>query len=175
MKNNPLDGYQPDTDRVDVIADAQEHALDKSAKQTGGGNADSSTYYPTCRYCGKQTLPVEKYASEEAANEAATRKCDCEQAREYQAELERAEKREKNISKLRKALDDISVYFTKERGVEYTDALYDLIFNCGVAVLDEQVAKANLNLGRVKVALSANSKGNIVIALTYSDGARVEV
>lgn len=157
MKNNPLDGYQPDTE------------------QTGGGNADSPTFYPTCRYCGKQTLPVEKYASAEAANEAATRKCDCEKAREYQAELERAEKREKNINKLRKALDDISVYFTKERGVEYTDALYNLIFNCGVAVLDEQVAKANLNLGRVKVALSANSKGNIVIALTYSDGARVEV
>lgn len=157
MKNNPLDGYQPDTE------------------QTGGGNADSPTFYPTCRYCGKQTLPVEKYANASAANEAATRKCDCEKAREYQAELERAEKREKNINKLRKALDDISVYFTKERGVEYTDALYNLIFNCGVAVLDEQVAKANLNLGRVKVALSANSKGNIVIALTYSDGARVEV
>lgn len=173
MGYNYSNGY--DDDHVDAIADAQENALDKGAKQAGGGNADSPTYYPTCRYCGKQTLPVEKYASAEAANEAATRKCDCEKAREYQAELERAEKREKNINKLRKALDDISVYFTKERGVEYTDALYNLIFNCGVAVLDEQVAKANLNLGRVKVALSANSKGNIVIALTYSDGARVEV
>ncbi len=76
---------------------------------------------------------------------------------------------------MRKALEDIRPYFTKERGTEYTDALYDLLFNCGVAILDEQVAKANINCGRVKVALSTNSKGAIVIALTYSDGARVEV
>ena len=116
-----------------------------------------------------------EYADAEAANEAATRQCDCPQAREYQAELERAEKREKNINKLRKALDDVSAYFTKERGVEYTDALYDLLFNCGVAVLDELAEKVNLNFGRVKVAISTNSKGAIVIALTYSDGARVEV
>ncbi len=76
---------------------------------------------------------------------------------------------------MRKALDDVSAYFTKERGVEYTDALYNLLFNCGVAVIDAQVEKANLNFGRVKVAISTNSKGAIVIALAYSDGFRVEV
>lgn len=173
MKNNPLNGYQPDY--ADAIADAQEHNIEHAKETQGGGNADSPIYYPTCRYCGKQTLPVEKYESAEAANEAATRKCDCEKAREYQAELERAEKREKNINKLRKALDDVSAYFTKERGVEYTDALYNLLFNCGVAVIDEQAEKANLNFGRVKVAISTNSKGAIVIALAYSDGVRVEV
>ena len=167
MKNNPLNGYMPDYDAAE--------ALTRHAPTQGGETADSPTFYPTCRFCGKQTLPVEKYASAEAANEAATRKCDCNRAREYQAEIEKAEKREKNINKLRKALDDIRPYFTKERGVEYTDALYDLLFNCGVAVLDEQVAKANLNCGRVKVAISTNSKGAIVISLAYSDGARVEV
>lgn len=167
MTNNPLNGYMPEYD-------AERYTPDTIAPRTGN-TPDSPAFYPTCRFCGKQTLPVEKYASAKAANEAATRKCDCDRAREYQAELEKAEKRERNIKKLRKALDDISAYFTKERGTEYTDALYDLLFNCGVAILDEQVAKANINCGRVKVALSTNSKGAIVISLTYSDGARVEV
>lgn len=172
MTNNPLNGYMPDYDTA--VADAAD-AIAHHDVRAGGDTPDSPTFYPTCRFCGKQTLPTEQYASAEAANEAATRKCDCERAREYQAEIERAEKREKNIKKLRKALDDISAYFTKERGTEYTDALYDLLFNCGVAILDEQVAKANINCGRVKVALSTNNKGAIVISLTYSDGARVEV
>lgn len=172
MTNNPLNGYQPEYD--DAIASVQEHNIEHAQVMQGGENADSPTL-PTCRFCGRQMLPVDNYADAEAANEAATRKCDCPQARKYQAELERAEKREKNIKKLRKALDDISAYFTKERGVEYTDTLYDLLFNCGVAVLDEQVEKTNINCGRVKVAISTNSKGAIVIALTYSDGARVEV
>ncbi len=172
MTNNPLNGYMPENDAA--IADAQD-AIAHHDTQEGGSNADPYTFYPTCRFCGKQTLPVERYSCAEAANEAATRKCDCPQAREYQAEIEKKEQRAKNIKKLRKALDDIRPYFTKERGVEYTDALYDLLFNCGVAVLDEQVAKANLNCGRVKVAISTNSKGAIVISLAYSDGARVEV
>lgn len=172
MTNNPLNGYQPEY--ADAITDAQEHNIEHAQAMQGDGNADSPAL-PTCRFCGRQILPVDKYADAEAANEAATRQCDCPQAREYQAELERAEKREKNIKKLRKALDDISAYFTEARDVEYTDALYNLLFNCGVAVLDEQVEKANINCGRVKVAISTNSKGAIVIALTYSDGARVEV
>lgn len=172
MTNNPLNGYQPEY--VDALADAQEHNIEHAKATQGGGTPDSPTL-PTCRFCGTQTLPVDNYVNAEAANEAATRKCDCPQAREYQAELERAEKREKNINKLRKALDDVSAYFTKERGVEYTDALYNLLFNCGVAVIDEQVEKANLNFGRVKVAISTNNKGAIVIALAYSDGVRVEV
>lgn len=172
MTNNPLNGYQPEY--ADAIADAQEHNIEHAKASQGGGSPDSPIL-PTCRFCGRQILPVDKYADAKAANEAATRQCDCPQAREYQAELERAEKREKNINKLRKALDDVSAYFTKERGVEYTDALYNLLFNCGVAVIDAQVEKANLNFGRVKVAISTNSKGAIVIALAYSDGFRVEV
>ena len=176
MNNNPLNGHQPEyVDNVDAIADAQERNIEHAAKQAGGSNVDSPAFMPTCRYCGRQMLPTENYANAEAANEAATLQCDCLQAREYKAEVERAEKREKNIKKLRRALDDISAYFTKERGVEYTDALYSLLLSCGAAVLDEQVAKANLNLGRVKINISTNSKGAIVLALTYSDGARVEV
>lgn len=63
MKNNPLNGYMPDYDAAE--------ALTRHAPTQGGETADSPTFYPTCRFCGKQTLPVEKYASAEAANEAA--------------------------------------------------------------------------------------------------------
>lgn len=41
------------------------------------------TFYPTCRFCGKQTLPDAPYLSQDEANEAATIRCDCFEAREY--------------------------------------------------------------------------------------------
>ncbi len=40
------------------------------------------TFYPTCRFCGKQTLPDAPYLSQDEANEAATIRCDCFEARE---------------------------------------------------------------------------------------------
>ena len=50
-----------------------------------------------------------------------------------------------------------------------------LIFNAGVAVLDGVVLTVSFKFARMKVAISANSKGTLVIAFTYSDGAKVEV
>ena len=49
MKNNPLNGYMPDYDAAE--------ALTRHAPTQGGETADSPTFYPTCRFCGKQTLP----------------------------------------------------------------------------------------------------------------------
>ena len=51
------------------------------------------TFYPTCRYCGVQTLPDAAYESQEQANEAGTMRCNCYEAKQYQEEKERAERR----------------------------------------------------------------------------------
>lgn len=132
------------------------------------------TFYPTCRYCGKQKLPMANYESQEVADEAATTSCDCYDAKNYQYELEKKNEREKNIVKLRQSIDDFSEYCDK-RGAELTDEIHTLLLNTGITVLDGVITSASFKFSRLKVNISQNNKGNIVIGFTYSDGAKVEV
>ena len=71
MTNNPLNGYQPEY--ADAIADAQEHNIEHAKASQGGGSPDSLTL-PTCRFCGRQVLPVDKYADAEAAKKRERRR-----------------------------------------------------------------------------------------------------
>ena len=132
------------------------------------------TFYPTCRFCGKQTLPDAPYLSQDEANEAATIRCDCFEAREYQEKLRKEKERADNIIKLRQKLDDFSEY-SASRGVELTGELHDLLLNVGIAIIDGQILKANINVGRIKVSISSNAKSVLTICFTYSDGAKLEV
>lgn len=131
-------------------------------------------FYPTCRFCGSEELPVGGYESQEEANEAATLRCKCYEARRYQEELDKKRERDNNIVRLRQKLDDFSAY-CDGRGVNLEGDLYDTIFNAGVAVLDGVVLTVSFKFSRMKVTISANSKGMLIIAFTYSDGAKVEV
>jgi len=135
---------------------------------------EDKTFYPTCRYCGKQKLPMANYESQEVADEAATISCDCYDAKNYQYELEKKSEREKNIVKLRQSIDDFAEYCDK-RGAELTDEIHTLLLNTGIAVLDSVINSASFKFSRLKVNISQNNKGNIVIGFTYSDGAKVEV
>lgn len=125
-------------------------------------------------FCGKQTLPDAPYLSQDEANEAATIRCDCFEAREYQEKLRKEKERADNIIKLRQRLDDFSEY-SASRGVELTGELHDLLLNVGIAIIDGQILKANINVGRIKVSISSNSKSVLTICFTYSDGAKLEV
>ena len=131
-------------------------------------------FFPTCRYCGSVELPIGNYESQEQADEAAVLYCKCAAARAYREELERIKERENNIVKLRQKLDDFSSY-CEDRGVDLEGELYDTVFNAGVAVLDGIIVSVTFKFLRLKVAISTNSKGALVIAFTYSDGAKVEV
>lgn len=206
MKNNPLNGYQPDYDVV-TTADAQEHEIETRAKDRRkcGGNAhtDAATidpdtgeivgtadeaaahddetddvapaiHYPTCRFCGKQTIPVAPYKTDADADEAATLKCDCFDARQYQSEVDRKKEREENIKKLRQRLCDFSDY-TTGRGMELAGDLYDFLLNVGTNVLDAKIAGATIKVGRFTVKFSVGNKSALSIAFTYSDGAKLEV
>lgn len=134
----------------------------------------NKTFYPTCRFCGAQTLPLANYPTQDAADEAATISCKCAKAREYQQEIERKKEREKNIDKLNANINDFATYCEK-RGVELTDELHQILVNAGIAVLDGVIGSVTFKLYRLKINISTNSKGNIVIGFTYSDGAKVEV
>lgn len=61
------------------------------------------------------------------------------------------------------------------RGVELAGELHDLLLNVGIAIIDGQILKANINVGRIKVSISSNAKSVLTICFTYSDGAKLEV
>lgn len=134
----------------------------------------NKTFFPTCRFCKQQQLPAAPYKNQAAADEAATITCKCQKAREYQQEIEKAKERDKNIKKLTQSIDDFATYCEK-RNVELKGSLHDLLLRVGIAVLDGVVDGANIKFYRMKVNITTNSKGNIVIGFTYSDGAKVEV
>ena len=188
--NKHLNGYVADPD--DDIEDSDAATVDTDklvdeineslAAAVSNDTPDSETraarppenFYPTCRYCGQIKLPLAPYASQDAANEAATRECDCPDARIYQADIERKEKRDQNIKRLTQRLDDLSEYCEK-RSVDLDGDLYNALFNTSVAVLDNIIDSAQLKFARMRVSVGTNSKANLVIKFTYSDGATVEV
>lgn len=208
MKNNPLNGYQPDNevneetaanatqspetdaanidpDTGEIIASADaatdyDEELDGDGIDDGGydsrtmSHTEKVTYFPTCRYCGKQSLPDAPYENQDVANEAATMRCDCFDARQYQDEVERKKRREENIKKLRQRLCDFSDY-TATRNMELAGELYDFLLNVGINVLDANIAGATIKVGRFTVKFSVGSKSALSIAFTYSDGAKLEV
>ena len=131
-------------------------------------------HYPTCRFCGKQTIPVAPYKTDADADEAATLKCDCFDARQYQDEVERKRQRDENIKKLRQRLCDFSDY-TAARNMELAGDLYDFLLNVGINVLDANIAGATIKVGRFTVKFSVGNKAALSIAFTYSDGAKLEV
>ena len=178
--NKHLNGYIADPDD-DIEYDTDAAAVDEldgDGIDDGGLDSrimsQSGAFYPTCRYCGQVKLPLAPYASQDAANEAATRECDCPDARIYQADIERKEKREQNIKRLTQRLDDLSEYCEK-RSVDLDGDLYNTLFNTSVAVLDNIVDSAQLKFARMRVSVSLNNKGNLTIKFTHSDGATVEV
>ena len=134
----------------------------------------NQNFYPTCRFCGAQTLPTAQYDSQTQADESATLACKCVGAEEYQTITRQKAERENNIIKLTQRLDDFTSYCA-HRGAELEGALYDFLKNVGITVLDNDITAANVKFGRMKVTISKNNKDNIVISFTYSDGAKVEV
>lgn len=133
-----------------------------------------TTFYPTCRFCGKQTLPDAAYLSQSEADEAATIHCDCFEAREYQEKMRKKKERTDNIIKLRQRLDDFTEY-SASRGVDLSGDLHDLLLSVGTSIIDGKIEKAVINVGRIKVSLSSGAKSVITICFTYSDGAKLEV
>ena len=171
--NKHLNGYisEPDDD-IGYTADAA--ADDDLDPREMRAALSPENYYPTCRYCGQVKLPLAPYASQDAANEAATRECDCTEARVYRAEIERKEKRDENIKRLTQQLDSLSEY-CENRSVDLNGELYDYLLKAGIAVLDGIIESAQLKFARMRVSVGTNSKANLGIKFTYSDGATVEV
>ena len=159
-------GYVPEPEEREELAPAP-----APAEPAGGG---SPNFYPTCRFCGKQQLPLAPYPDKETADEAATMQCDCYDARLYQKEVERQQEREKNIVRLRQRLDDLAEY-CNGRGVPLEGDTLDLLMHLGTNVLDGLINAATVKWTRLRVNISTNNKGAIVIGFNYTDAAKIEV
>jgi hypothetical protein len=155
--NNSLNGYIEENDDENAAADLAE-----------------KMFYPKCRFCGYQSMPIKQYISQEAADEAATMSCTCLKGFEYRRAKEREQQREKDIRKLNAEINNVASY-CMDRNVELPDRMIALLNDCGIAVLDDQVGSANIALYSVKIKMSKNSKGALVVSVSYSDGARVEI
>ena len=93
--------YTPETDAATIDPDTGEIIGTTDAAAAHDDDADDvapAIHYPTCRFCGKQTIPVAPYKTDADADEAATLKCDCFDARQYQSEVDR-KRNAKKISK----------------------------------------------------------------------------
>ncbi len=155
MSNKHLNGYIDEDDR-DYDSDA------------------AHVHYPTCRFCGKQTIPVAPYESDEIADEAATMKCDCYDAQMYRQDKQKKELRDKNIAKLRQNINSISDY-CDAHNIKLTPELCEIVTAAGIAVIDGIVLSSQFKFARLRLSLSAGSKSAVVIKATYSDGTQFEV
>lgn len=132
------------------------------------------THYPTCRFCGKQTIPTANYDSVAYADEAATMACDCYDARQYREQKAQAERREKNIAKLKSSINAVQDYCA-EHNIKVGDEFCTLVTNAGIAVIDGIVGAAAFKFSRLSIKLASGSKSAVVIKVTYSDGTQYEV
>lgn len=134
----------------------------------------TSDYLPSCRFCGKQEFPTAPYESQEVADEAATMHCNCYEARVYQAEMEKRQKREKKIKDLNSALDDFANY-CDARSISFEDELRSLVIINGTAVIDGVIGSVTVKWERVRATIKNTSKGDLSIEFAYSDSAKTEL
>lgn len=137
-------------------------------------NKKEKMYYPTCLFCGNQMLPVSQYKNQAAANKSATMSCSCSKAKEYQEKEKIKEERKRNITRLTQGLDDFA-RFCEKRNIEFNSDLQNTLQNIGISIIDGILESANVKICRVKINIKKNSKDNIIISLSYSEGRKLEV
>lgn len=176
-------GYvDDDYDHINTSSTAEDEKerLAAAIKETAKEAANDATklsrqvFYPTCRFCGTRTLPDAPYDSQEDADEAATMRCDCADARFYQAEKEREERRKENIASLRRNINAL-VGYCDVHNIKLDDVNRDFLIECGTFVLDKKISKATVNWARFKISFALNNRDIIVISYAYTDGGKIEV
>ena len=111
--------------------------------------------YGACRFCG-QAQSVAGCYSGDAANEQATRHCDCADAQIYQDRLRAAAQREADLRRVNANLKSLFGSLRPET--------MELMQMASEAVYDRKVVNISIRLSdMVSAKISRNSKGNIAI------------
>lgn len=123
--------------------------------------------YGACRFCGQAQSVAECY-SEDAANEEATKHCDCVDAQIYQDRLRAAAQRETDLQRVNVNLRSLFGSLRPET--------MELMQKAAEAVYDRKVVNASIKLSDMVTAkISRNSKGNIAIERKDAAAQKVEV
>ena len=123
--------------------------------------------YGACRFCGQAQSVVGCY-SEDAANEYATRHCDCSDAQIYQDRIKVEAQREKDLRRVNANLESLFGSLRPET--------MELMRRAAEAVYDRKVVNASVKLSdMVSAKISRNSKGNIAIERKDAAAQKVEV
>ena len=123
--------------------------------------------YGACRFCGQARSVTECY-SEDAANEQATRLCNCGDAQIYQDRLRASAQREADLQRVNSNLKSLFGSLRPET--------MELMQKAAEAVYDRKVVNASIKLSdMVSAKISRNSKGNIAIERKDAAAQKVEV
>lgn len=123
--------------------------------------------YGACRFCGQAQSVTECY-SEDAANEQATRHCDCGDAQIYQDRLRASVQREADLQRVNSNLKSLFGSLRPET--------MELMQKAAEAVYDRKIVNASIKLSdMVSAKISRNSKGNIAIERKDAAAQKVEV
>lgn len=128
----------------------------------------------SCRYCGQACLPDKDYSTQTEADEYATLRCDCTEAKRYQAEEKRKAERQKNIENIKNSIEGFDGYCT-HRNAALSDEIKTALFSNAILVLDGLIESSSIKFDRVNAKINQNQKGNVVLSFSYSDSAKMEV
>ena len=137
-------------------------------------NEAAETIYPTCPFCGSRQLPARTYSSQEEADEEAALSCNCTEALAYQYKVEKEKMRQESIEQLTEGIDSFYEY-CEARNVKLDGTLRDTLIQLGICVIDGIMKSAKVDLSNIKISITVNAKGVIVVKFTYSDGSVVHV
>lgn len=107
-----------------------------------------------CRFCGQLVqMEFEKEITGPQAEETATMKCDCYQAKEYQMQILRKKKAKRNIERL---------FGENAMGVKINGKTRNLLMVAADEICNENIRKIALDLpGGIKALVSKGKKGEI--------------
>ncbi len=131
-------------------------------------------YYPTCKFCGKQTIPTDEYHSQKDADEAATLACTCSQARDYKYQLDKEAEKAENLIRIKNEMNKVADYCQK-RGMELNSSIWQHMIEICNNILNYEITKATIVINKFKITFKAGSKGGVNISYSYADQAKVEI
>lgn len=107
-----------------------------------------------CKFCGQLVqMEFEREVTELQAEETATMKCDCYQAKEYQIEILRGRKAKRNIMRL---------FGSDATGVKISENVVSILMAAADEICNESIQKIALDLsGGIKAIVSQGKKGEI--------------
>ena len=119
-----------------------------------------------CRFCGQMKMYTTSMPwSDEKLNEAATRECDCEDAKRYAKRMETKEKAENAA----RALFSENSKLQRRYHVCLDKGLEEFMIEIVNMISEGKLCKCTIDEGRVRIRIWLTAKGEIKLKWIYTD------